>query len=114
MEGSEQLNGLIGAMTSIELWQAIAVFIVGFVIVNMIKNLANNIFQFILIQMDMFGIGTHVEYKGKRGVITEISLRRTVIKLDDEDAYMYIRNTDRKFLFLIMPNQPTKEIKEKE
>lgn len=114
MEGSEELTGLVSVLTSVDLWQAIFVFIVGFVIAAIIKNIATNIFNFILIHVE-FGIGSHIEYKGIRGIIITMHLSRTIIRLDDEDSYMYIRNTDRKLMLLITPDKQPKIIsKDKE
>ena len=102
MEGSEELSGLIDVLTSSELWQAVLVFIVGFVIISLLKNIASTIFQFILFKTDVFGIGSYIEYKGKRGVIKYMGLRRITIELEDKSSTIYIHTTDWKNLILII------------
>ena len=109
MEGSQELTGLVDVLTSFELWQAIFVFIVGFVILNIIKSIASNIFQFILFKTDVFGIGSYVEYKGKKGIIKEIGLRRILLELEGENSTMYIRTMDWKNLILIIPDELPKD-----
>ena len=105
MEGSQEITGLVNVLTSYELWQAVFVFIVGFVVLNIIKSIASNIFQFILFKTDVFGIGSYVEYKGKKGIIKEIGLRRILLELEGENSTMFIRTMDWKNLILIIPDE---------
>lgn len=104
MEGSNELSALVSVLTSSDLWQAVVVFIVGFILISILKSVARTIFQYILFKTDVFGIGSYVDYKGTRGVIKEMGLRRITIKLEDRKSTMYIHTTDWKNLILIVSN----------
>lgn len=105
MEGSTELEGLVSSLTSGALWQAVVIFIVGYVLINLIKTTASTIFQFILFKTDLFGVGSYVEYKGKKGIIKEIGLRRIKIEMEDRDSTMFISTSDWKELLLIIPDE---------
>lgn len=105
MEGSDEITNLVDILASSQLWQAIVVFIIGFVVLNILKTIASTIFQYILFTSDIYGIGSYVEYKGKRGIIKHRGLRRISIELETESATMYISTMDHKNLILIMPDE---------
>ena len=109
MEGSEELTTLVSALTSTELWEAVVVFTVGFIIVSLIKTAATNIFQFILFKTGLHGIGSYVEYKGKRGIITHIGIRTIYIELENEEATMSVDVLDWKDILLILPDSVSKQ-----
>lgn len=112
MEGSEEFTGLVDALASFKLWQAILVFIVSFVILNIIKSIASTIFQFIMFKTDVLGIGSTVEYKGKKGMIKDIGIRRILIELEGENSTLFIRTMDWKNLILIIPDEIPNKKKE--
>ena len=85
-------------LISAHLWKAMAVFIIAFVIMGLIKHIASMIFEFILLKTDIFGRGSLLYYNGKKAQIKKIGLRRTKIHLLDTDEMIVIRTANwRKF-----------------
>jgi len=80
------------------LWKVIITFIVAFVGISLIKQIATNIFELILLKTDLFGIGSHIYYNGKKARICKIGFRRTELYMLESKETIHIRTLNwRKF-----------------
>ena len=105
MEGSQELAGLITVLTTTKLWHAVIVFIVGFVIANIIRSVASSIFQYIMFKTADFGIGSYVDYKGVKCFIKHMGIRQTTLEIEGKDYTMHIRTANWIDLILIVPHK---------
>ena len=98
---SEVAQGFINS----EIWGIALLFIVTYIVINTIKNIASAIFAYLLVKSDVFGIGSYIEYKGKRYIIKTIGLRRIHLEPENHNETRYIRTQDWKDMELIVPDQ---------
>lgn len=91
------------AFINSSLWKVVFIFIVAYIAGNIIKSMASTIYQYIMIKTDIFGVGSVVDYKGIRGTIRNIGLRRIELDVKDSCMVMYIRTFDWPNLILIVP-----------
>ncbi len=103
-----EVLGLADIILSNSVWGAIAVFVMGYVAVNIVKSLATSIFQYIMLKTDQFGIGTIVEYNKSRYVIREIGFRRIALEDKLTREWYYISTKDWTKMILVIPLDGTK------
>jgi hypothetical protein len=99
----EEVFGLADIILSNSVWGAIAVFIMGYVAVSIVKSMASSIFQYIMLKTDQFGIGSVVEYKNKRYVIRELGFRRSALEDKKTREWYYISTKDWGNMILVIP-----------
>jgi hypothetical protein len=103
-----EVFGLADIILSNSVWGAIAVFVMGYVAVNIVKSVATSIFQYIMLKTDQFGIGSVIEYKGKRYVIREIGFRRIALEEKTTREWYYIATNSWMHMILIVPVDASK------
>jgi len=85
-------------LVNAHLWKVIAIFIISFVLMGLIKHVATMVFEFVLLKTDIFGRGSLIYYGGKKAKIKKIGLRRTELYIIDKDETIIIRTSNwRKF-----------------
>ena len=99
------------AVVTTNLWKMIIIFIFTYVTGSIVKGIASTIYEYILIKTDIFGVGSLVEYKGKRGTIRNMGLRRIEIHIESEHITIFIRTFDWPKLKLIVPDYKIMEVK---
>jgi hypothetical protein len=87
-----------------QIWMIAILFIVTYILINTIKNTAAAIFSYLLVKSDVYGIGSYIEYKGKRYIIRSIGIRRIHLEPEDHRETRYIRTQDWKSMELIVPD----------
>ena len=85
-------------------WEAMALFIISFVVIHFVKAIANNIFQYLVIKTELFGIGTEVVYSGKNAIICEIKFRWIVLRDSKSGDTIYVKSDDWHKMTLIVSN----------
>ena len=103
-----EVFGLADILLSNSIWGAIAVFVMGYVAVNIVKSLATSLFQYIMLKTDQFGIGSVIEYNRNRYVIREIGFRRIALEDKDTREWYYIPTKDWTQMILVIPNDSAK------
>lgn len=103
-----EVFGLADIILSNSVWGAISVFVMGYVAVNIIKNIATSILQYIMLKTDQFGIGSVVEYNKKRFIIREIGFRRISLESFDTREWYYMPTKDWNQMILVIPNDSAK------
>lgn len=98
-----EVFGLADIILSNSVWGAIAVFVMGYVAVNIVKSVATSIFQYIMLKTDQFGIGSVVEYNKGRYVIREIGFRRIALENLKSREWFYIPTKDWTEMILVIP-----------
>ena len=103
-----EVFGLADIILSNSIWKAIAVFVMGYVAVSIVKSVATSIFQYIMLKTDQFGIGSIIEYNKKRYVIREIGFRRIALEDKETREWHYIATKDWMHMILVIPYDATK------
>lgn len=101
--GEDALTTELTAIIESELWSIMILFTVTYLASVLIKDMAGALVNFILIKTDVFGVGSLVEFRGKRAVIRRIGIRRIKMVLEDSGDTAYILTADWKNLTLIIP-----------
>ena len=99
---------LATAVVSTNIWKMIMLFMVAYISGSIVKGIASTIYEFIMIKTDIFGVGSVVEYEGKRGVIRSMGFRRIVIEVTGKHESIYIRTFDWPKLILVVPHDEGK------
>lgn len=97
-----EVLGLADIILNNSVWAATAVFVMGYVLVSIVKSVAVSIFQYIMLKTDQFGIGSVIEYKGKRYVIREIGFRRIALEERTTREWYYIATNSWMHMILIV------------
>lgn len=95
---------IANAFVTTNLWKMIVMFMVAYISGSIVKGFASTIYEFIMIKTDIFGVGSVVEYDGKRGVIRSMGFRRIVIEITGKHETIYIRTFDWPKLILVVPH----------
>ena len=103
-----EVFGLADIILSNSIWGAIAVFMMGYVAVSIVKSIATSIFQYIMLKTDQFGIGSVIEYKNKRYVIRELGFRRIALEDKNTREWYYISTKDWVNMVLVIPVETTR------
>lgn len=103
-----EVIGLVDIIVNNSIWNAIAIFVMGYVAVGIVKSVASSIFQYIMLKTDQFGIGTVVEYQKKRHVIRELGFRRIVLEEVETQEWYYISTKNWVEMVLVIPVDNTK------
>ena len=103
-----EVVGLADIILSNSVWGAIAVFMMGYVAISIVKSIASSIFQYIMLKTDQFGIGSIVEYKGSRYVIRELGFRRIALEHKVNREWYYIATKNWINMVLVIPTESTK------
>jgi len=94
----QEIVAAVEQIVASHIWTVIVGFIASFVIISLIKQIAVNTFEFILIKTDLFGVGSLIYYGGKKARILRIGFRRTQLYMLDTKETMHVRTVNwRKF-----------------
>ena len=94
----KEIVSAVEQIVASHLWNVILVFIVSFVVLSLIKQIATNTFEYILIKTDLFGVGSLIYYNGKKARIMKIGFRRTQLYMMDTKELIHVRTLNwRKF-----------------
>ena len=99
---------LSNAVVTTNLWRMIIMFMIAYISGSIVKGIASTIYEFMMIKTDIFGVGSVVEFQGKRGVIRSMGFRRIVIDITGKNETIYIRTFDWPKLILIVPYEGNK------
>jgi len=68
------------ALIDSSIWKLLFIAILAVIIGFFVKYISTVVFDYIMLKSDMIGIGTTVEYEGKRYIIRDIAFRRLTIE----------------------------------
>lgn len=86
-------------------WNISAIFIISYVLFNLVKTLASNLLIFILLKTDNVGLGTQVLYKNSKWEVTKIGFRHMRLKKSEENFSVFVSTSEWKDMWIIVPHE---------
>jgi small-conductance mechanosensitive channel len=82
-----QIIELTNQLLADNLWSAIKIFVISFILIGLVKSVASMLFEFVLVKTDIYGVGSTIYYNGTKAIIKDIGIRRiTLYTIDNKET----------------------------